>query len=57
MSRDIFKQVANRVTARSETFRIISEGKMNSSGVRQRIQVIVHIGQSEVRTLAYREDL
>jgi competence ComEA-like helix-hairpin-helix protein len=57
MTRDIFKQLVNRVTARSETFRIISEGKMNSSGVRQRIQVIVHVGSQEVRTLAYREDL
>jgi competence ComEA-like helix-hairpin-helix protein len=57
MSRDIFKQVANRITARSETFRITSEGKMNSSGVRQRIQMIVHVGEREVRTLAYREDM
>jgi competence ComEA-like helix-hairpin-helix protein len=57
MDRTIFSRLANRVTARSETFRIISEGKLNSNGVRQRIQVIVHVGGQEVRTLAYREDL
>jgi competence ComEA-like helix-hairpin-helix protein len=57
LSREVFKQVANRVTARSETFRIISEGKINSSGVRQRIQVIVHVGTGTPKTLSYREDL
>ena len=35
LSREIFKQLAKRVTARSETFRIISEGKVNSTGARQ----------------------
>src|SRR5207253_3239695 len=56
-SKQIFKQVATRVTARSETFRIISEGKVNSTGARQRLQVIVHIGPSQIDTLSYREDL
>jgi competence ComEA-like helix-hairpin-helix protein len=57
MTRDIFKQVVPLITARSETYRIICEGKINSSGARQRIEAIVHIGRSDIETLAYREDL
>jgi competence ComEA-like helix-hairpin-helix protein len=57
MTRAIFKQVVALVTARSETYRIIAEGKINSSGVRQRIEAIIHIGRSDIETLAYREDL
>jgi competence ComEA-like helix-hairpin-helix protein len=57
MTRAVFKQVVPLVTARSETYRIICEGKINSSGARQRIEAIVHIGRSDVETLAYREDL
>jgi competence ComEA-like helix-hairpin-helix protein len=56
MTRDIFKQVTARVSARSETFRILSEGKVTSTGTRQRIQEIVHIGLSDLKTLSYRED-
>jgi len=57
MTREIFKQLAGRVTARSETFRIISEGKVMSSGARQRIQAIIHMGKDDIKTLSYREDL
>ena len=57
MTRAIFKQVVPLVTARSETYRIVCEGKINSSGARQRIEAIVHIGRSDIETLAYREDL
>jgi DNA uptake protein ComE-like DNA-binding protein len=56
LTRDIFKQIAPLVTARSETFRILSEGKVNSTGARQRIQAIVHIGLNGQRTLSWRED-
>ena len=56
MTTDIFKQVAPLVTARSETFRILSEGKVTSTGARQRIQAIVHIDLNDVSTLCYRED-
>jgi competence ComEA-like helix-hairpin-helix protein len=56
MSADAFKQLAPRVTARSETYRILSEGLVPSSGARSRIQVIVHVRQASVRTLSYRED-
>jgi len=57
MTRDIFKQVVPLITARSETYRIMCEGKIRSSGVRQRIEAIVHIGREDIETLAYREDL
>ena len=57
MTTDIFKQVAPVVTARSETYRIICEGRVDSTGARQRIQVIVHVGTQQIDTLSYREDL
>ena len=57
MNREILKQVAPVLTARSETYRIVSEGKVTSSGARQRIQVIVHVGLQDIDTLSYREDL
>jgi DNA uptake protein ComE-like DNA-binding protein len=56
LTRDIFKQIAPLVTARSETFRILSEGKISSTGARQRIQAIVHVGLNDQRTLSWRED-
>ena len=57
INQQLFKQIASKVTARSETFRILSEGKVNSSGARKRIQVIVRLGASSIETLSYREDL
>jgi competence ComEA-like helix-hairpin-helix protein len=57
MTRAIFKQVAPLITARSETYRIICEGKINSSGARQRMEAIVHIGGNDIETLGYRDDL
>jgi len=56
INQQLFKQIAPGVTARSETFRILSEGKVNSTGARQRIQAIVHVGLNDVTTLSYRED-
>jgi len=52
----LFKQIAPLVSARSETFRILSEGRVTSTGARQRIQEIVHVGLTEISTLGYRED-
>jgi competence ComEA-like helix-hairpin-helix protein len=57
MNRAIFKQVSPRLTARSETFRILSEGQVTGTGARQRVQVIVHLGPTDIETLSYREDL
>src|SRR5437763_12965325 len=48
VTQQVFKQVAPRVCARSETFRILSEGRIASSGARKRIQVIVQLGAGEV---------
>jgi len=49
------KQIAPRITVRSETYRILSEGRVRSTGTRERIQAIVHVGLNAVQTLAYRE--
>jgi competence ComEA-like helix-hairpin-helix protein len=57
MNREIFKQVAPKVTARSETFRILSEGKVTSTGARKRVEVVVRFGSFNFDTLSYREDL
>ena len=56
MTRQLFKQAAPYVDTRSETYRILCEGKVNSTGTRQRLQVIVHIGLHDVSTVSYRED-
>ena len=56
MTHDILKQIAPLVTTRSETYRILSEGQIASSGVRQRIQAIVHVGLNSLQTLSWRED-
>jgi len=56
MTSTLLKQIAPLVSARSETYRILSEGKVTSTGARQRIQEIVHVGLNEIRTLGYRED-
>jgi hypothetical protein len=57
MNQQIFKQVAPKVTAHSQTYRILSEGTVPSSGARQRIQVIVRLDAGSFDTLSYREDL
>ena len=54
---NLLKQLAPRVTARSETFRIISEGIVRSSGARKRIEVIVRLNRSTIETISYRENL
>jgi len=56
MTTEVFKQMAARVTARSETYRILAEGRIRSSGVRQRVLAVVRVGLSDVQTLAYREN-
>lgn len=56
MTRDLFKEITPLVTARSETFRILSEGKINSTGARQRIQAIIHVGLNDQKILSWRED-
>jgi competence ComEA-like helix-hairpin-helix protein len=55
LNREAFRQLVPFVTVRSETFRILSEGRVSGSGARRRIEVVVHVGSSEVETLSYRE--
>lgn len=57
MTRDIFKQIAPRLTARSETFRILSEGRVTSSGARERMETIIRISGKYIETIGYRENL
>ena len=57
ISREIFKGLSSRVCVRSETFRILSEGTLPSSGARRRIQAIVRVGDYNVDVLSIREDL
>jgi DNA uptake protein ComE-like DNA-binding protein len=57
MNADRLKELAPHVTARSETFRIVSEGTVMSTGARRRIEAIVRIGSFDVETLSYRENL
>jgi competence ComEA-like helix-hairpin-helix protein len=54
--RDLLKKVAPLVSARSETFRILSEGQIKSSATRVRVQEIVHVGLHSLTTVSYRED-
>jgi competence ComEA-like helix-hairpin-helix protein len=57
MTRDIFKQISPKVCVRSETFRIMSEGTVRSSGTRRRVEMVVRLGSGRIDTLSYREDL
>ena len=57
MTRDIFKQLAPIVCTRSQTYRIVSEGTIRSTGARKRIEMVVRLGAVNFDTLAYREDL
>jgi competence ComEA-like helix-hairpin-helix protein len=57
ISRDIFSQLSPLITTRSETFRIMSEGRVDSTGARRRVEVIVSVENRDIQTLSYREDL
>jgi competence ComEA-like helix-hairpin-helix protein len=57
MTKDIFKQLAPRVCTRSQTYRIIGEGTVASTGARKRVEMVVRLGAASIDTLAYREDL
>ena len=56
MTPELFKGLVSLVTVRSETFRILAEGRVTSTGARQRLQEIVRINLDGVKTLSYRED-
>jgi len=57
LTQEIFKQLAPKVAARSDTYRILSEGIVPSSGARKRIQAIVRLDAGSFDMLAWREDL
>jgi len=57
VTREIFKQLVPGVTVRSETFRVVAEGWVPSSGARRRIEVVFRVGDYDVDTLYYREEL
>jgi len=56
-TKDILKQIAPLICTRSETYRIVCEGKVDSTGATQRVEEIVHVGRRDIETLSYREDL
>lgn len=56
-SRELLKQLTPFITVRSETFRIVSEGRVPSSGARKQIELIVQLSSSSIDTLSYRENL
>ncbi len=56
MSEELFKGLAPRVTTRSETYRLIGEGRLPGTGAVKRLEMVVRVTGSDVRTVAYRED-
>lgn len=56
LDREVLNAVLPHVTARSETYRIVSEGKIDSTGARRRIHVVVRVGTGTVDTLFYKEE-
>jgi DNA uptake protein ComE-like DNA-binding protein len=56
MSPRLLKQLAPVICTRSETFRILGEGRVPSSGTHLRVQVVVRVGLNSITTLSYRED-
>lgn len=57
MNEQMLKQLSPRISTRSETFRISSEGRVGSTGARKGLQVVIRVTEYGVDTLAYREDL
>ncbi|MDA0752843.1 MAG: type II secretion system protein GspK [Verrucomicrobia bacterium] len=55
MTTDIFKQLCPRIGVRSDTFRILSEGRITSTGAKKQIEMIVRVEDGTITTLAYRE--
>lgn len=56
MTREIWKGISQRIAAKSQTYRILSEGLVTSTGARRRIESVVRIGTFYVDTLTFRED-
>jgi DNA uptake protein ComE-like DNA-binding protein len=56
MNRELLAGILPRITTRSETYRILSEGFVPGRDTRRRIEVVVRIGPTDLTTVAYRED-
>jgi competence ComEA-like helix-hairpin-helix protein len=56
MTRESFRKVVNRVTVRSRTYRILSEGIVPATGARKRILAVVRAGEGGGVLLEYAED-
>ncbi|MFN0057971.1 MAG: helix-hairpin-helix domain-containing protein [Planctomycetota bacterium] len=54
---ELYAKLSQRVTARARTYRVISEGLVPSTGARQSLRVVFRIGELDVETLSFREDL
>jgi competence ComEA-like helix-hairpin-helix protein len=57
VTREIFRQIVSRVSCRSGTYRILSEGRVASTGARKRIEAIVRVADGEIVTVSYRDYL
>jgi DNA uptake protein ComE-like DNA-binding protein len=56
MNRELLKSLLPRLTARSNTYRILAEGTVPGRGNRRRLEVVVSLDGSTFSTLSYRED-
>lgn len=56
IDRETFSELGSRICARSQTFRILCEGSVPSTGARRRIETVVRLTANDVITLDYRED-
>jgi competence ComEA-like helix-hairpin-helix protein len=53
---ETFKKLNPRVAVHSNTWRVISEGEVPSSGARSRIQAVIRLDRNEVVVLRFREE-
>ncbi|MBN2490885.1 MAG: helix-hairpin-helix domain-containing protein [Planctomycetes bacterium] len=53
---DVFRQVNPRIAVRSDTWRIVAEGELPSSGAFQRVVAVLRVGNRQPSTLYYREE-
>lgn len=51
---EIFKGLEKRISARSETFKIISEGMIPSSNVTHRLETIIRVDSGDMTTISFR---
>ncbi len=54
---ELYKGLEKRTSVRSATFRVLCEGAIPETNIRRRIQMVFRLGEFEVETLSYREDL